>query len=633
MPRQSRDGQFGSSSSHEEQIHAADAQGGLSGTNAGNTRDFAPMTRDGEDNNLGDYSDSPVRASGGDEVSAGEIASNAANAATGATVSGLRSAGYGLLALGRNGAKGVENLARRFFARMAAMMANMGSALSGFVGGAISPRMATALATGGSGGALIMGAVLLVNFVLFPPKYVDEPLPLRCEDSMMMAPAGVSGSDYAGGDTEENAKYIYGVFSALGMGDENIAAILGNWSAESGIDPTGVETIEDEPFELGPKKKHAESVDFLIDKYNPAYGADHPAIVHSGIGLGQWTNGRNTMLRDYAEKTGRDWHDIELQLSFMIGHDDPYRVGQIDSMIKNKNPGAGSVSGATQWFFNKWEGINDSSGPRRHAEASKWFTKMKGWSPNKSDAQSVLNLAESSRKIANSQAVSMNMAMCPTTASTGGNSDAAEAATSYAWSLREYDSLNDGTDMYIWLREQMFPGDRFWASCDRSVMTAVKWSGTDVGVPPGPVVEIKRYFNAEGKKYWTKVGDNVPEKDLKPGDIFIHVGPGNYQHVWMYVGKDIVKKVWEPTGDKYDKNSVIVSGSLNQRSPSLGGEGNLADDYPTYEIYRNKQKNSSKEFTDVEVPANMKPNRCGVNKGAAPNPRGGPSCQYKTPPG
>lgn len=630
MPRQSRDEQFGSSSSHEEQIHAADGPGGLSGTGAGNTRDFAPVTRDGEDNNLGDYADSPVRASGDDDVSAGEIAANAANAATGATVSGLRSAGYGLLALGRNGAKGVENLARRFFARMAAMMANMGAALSGFVGGAISPRMATMIATGGSGGALIMGAVLLVNFVLFPPKYVDEPLPLRCEDSMMMAPAGASASDYAGGDTEENAKYIYGVFSALGMSDENIAGILGNWSAESGIDPTGVETIYDEPFQVGPRKKKAESVNWDIMKIDPAY-ANQPNhnMKTAGIGLGQWTDGRNKLLMDYSKKTGREWHDIELQLAFMIGHDDPYRVGQVDSMIKNKNPGANSVAGATQWFFNKWEGINDTSGGLRHAEASKWFTKMKGWSPNKSDAQSVLNLAESSRKIANSQAVSMNMAMCPTTGSAGGNSDAAEAATSYAWSLREYDAGNDGTDMYVWLREQMFPGDKYWASCDRSVMTAVKWSGTDVGVPPGPVVEIKRYFNAEGKKYWTKVGDNVPEKELKPGDILIHVGGG--QHVWMYVGKDIIKKVWEPTGEKYDKNSVIVSGSLNDRSPSLGGEGNLADGYSTYEVYRNSKKNSSKEFTDVEVPANMKPNRCGVNKGSVPNPRGGPPCQYKTP--
>lgn len=60
-----------------------------------------------------------------------------------------------------------------------------------------------------------------------------------------------------------NAKIIYTFFKSYGesagvgfeYSDAMVAGILGNWYHESGIDPTSVETVFDEKYGIGPKKK------------------------------------------------------------------------------------------------------------------------------------------------------------------------------------------------------------------------------------------------------------------------------------------------------------------------------------------------------------------------------------------
>ena len=54
--------------------------------------------------------------------------------------------------------------------------------------------------------------------------------------------------------TLDNAKKVWSVFKAYGLSNEQIAGILGNWSVESGIDPSGFEGIFSEHFQpTGPK--------------------------------------------------------------------------------------------------------------------------------------------------------------------------------------------------------------------------------------------------------------------------------------------------------------------------------------------------------------------------------------------
>lgn len=168
--------------------------------------------------------------------------------------------------------------------------------------------------------------------------------------------------------TEKNAKITYSVLSSWGMPDENIAGILGNWVRESGIDPTSVEGIFHEPFFYGPSKQAAEASGFSHMGYVPI----------SGIGLGQWTNERNTLLINYANAKNRPWYEIETQLAFMAQGDNEFDRNNFRSML---NESKGSPGQAAMWFHDNWErSADDATGhAARMAQAELWFAKLSTW--------------------------------------------------------------------------------------------------------------------------------------------------------------------------------------------------------------------------------------------------------------
>lgn len=416
----------------------------------------------------------------------------------------------------------------------------------------------------------------------------------------------VKASDGAQGDfsaqTEENAKTIYSVLSAWGMSNENIAGILGNWSHESGIDPTSVETIFDEKFTIGPRKTDAQLKNFKMAQVDPAYAARFPAIDLMGIGLGQWTNGRNTLLTEYAKSINKPWYTLETQLGFMVSKDDPTRVGQVKALINNSE--GGSVSAATSYFLTKWEGINDGTLGTREAAAGTWFAKMGGWSKNQSLADSILAQSGSAVTGANNASVAQAASQCKSFAGHVDNSSLVKAALSYAWPYNDEGKGNDGTDLYKYLHKEVLgESDHFYASCDRTVATAVRWSGTDDSYPAGGVSNQLAYLQGEGSSKWKPVDYNGDKSKLQPGDILLRT-TGGVSHTVMYVGEDSVKEVW---GDgNYESHGEIVSGSLNDRSPTVGqfytGSTGLDTDYLAF---RNVTKEQSSKFTSVTVPSSM----------------------------
>ena len=416
----------------------------------------------------------------------------------------------------------------------------------------------------------------------------------------------VKASEGAQGDfsaqTEENAKTIYSVLSAWGMSNENIAGILGNWSHESGIDPTSVETIFDEKFPIGPRKTDAQLKNFKMAQVDPAYAARFPAIDLMGIGLGQWTNGRNTLLTEYAKSINKPWYTLETQLGFMVSKDDPTRVGQVKALINNSE--GGSVSTATSYFLTKWEGINDGTLGTREAAAGTWFAKMGGWSKNQSLADSILAQSGSAVTGANNASVAQAASQCKSFAGHVDNSSLVKAALSYAWPYNDEGKGNDGTDLYKYLHKEVLgESDNFYASCDRTVATAVRWSGTDDSYPAGGVSNQLAYLQGEGSSKWKPVDYNGDKSKLQPGDILLRT-TGGVSHTVMYVGEDSVKEVW---GDgNYESHGEIVSGSLNDRSPTVGqfytGSTGLDTDYLAF---RNVTKEQSSKFTSVTVPSSM----------------------------
>lgn len=477
----------------------------------------------------------------------------------------------------------------------------VGTAISSAVGGVVSASTAgvasfVAIAIGATG---IVGTVAMRE----GNNAARDGLLPSCTVAVDNA---VKASDGAQGDfsaqTEENAKTIYSVLSAWGMSNENIAGILGNWSHESGIDPTSVETIFDEKFTIGPRKTDAQLKNFKMAQVDPGYAARFPAIDLMGIGLGQWTNGRNTLLTEYAKSINKPWYTLETQLGFMVSKDDPTRVGQVKALINNSE--GGSVSAATSYFLTKWEGINDGTLGTREAAAGTWFAKMGGWSKNQSLADSILAQSGSAVTGANNTSVAQAASQCKSFAGHVDNSSLVKAALSYAWPYNDEGKGNDGTDLYKYLHKEVLgESDHFYASCDRTVATAVRWSGTDDSYPAGGVSNQLAYLQGEGSSKWKPVDYNGDKSKLQPGDILLRT-TGGVSHTVMYVGEDSVKEVWGE--GNYESHGEIVSGSLNDRSPTVGqfytGSTGLDTDYLAF---RNVTKEQSSKFTSVTVPSSM----------------------------
>lgn len=276
------------------------------------------------------------------------------------------------------GAKWVAGVVAAPFLAVGGFVANTFAAVTGgvaSVGVSITSTVVSAvttvaivvgvIASGGGGGNPVMREGFLPN----TGSMVCGPVPAFLND-------GEESDSPPSVKMEESAKKVFSILKHWGTPNENIAGVLGNWSHESGIDSTSVETILDEPYSVGPRKQAAWDAAWDIDAVDPAYGAKFPRINEMGVGLGQWTNGRNTLLMDYADSKSRPWHAIETQLAFMIEGDNPSDVSEMKEMIAESK---GTPGEAAMWFMHQWEGISNSSEGARQAAADQWFGLISGW--------------------------------------------------------------------------------------------------------------------------------------------------------------------------------------------------------------------------------------------------------------
>ena len=435
-----------------------------------------------------------------------------------------------------------------------------------------------------------------------------------------------------------NAKRIHAVLAGLGMSDTNVAGILGNWSVESKVDPTAVETVYDEMHQMGPRKLKAQSVGFKLEKFNPEYKKMFPRIDLMGIGLGQWTNGRNTMLLNYADAQGAAWYDLNTQLSFMFTADDPMRVQVMLDMLSEERA---NPAEATRHFLEKWEG-GDPSIPavhfdRRVAAAEQWSTTIaaEGWEGDEDLATSLidLNIVRGGPVIDTvREGVQAAYANCRTVnLPQGDNSSMAAAAVSYAHPNKELSRNNPGTPLFQFLHDAIFPGDTRYMSCDRSVAVAVRWSGSDDEYPYGPVRDQLQYLTIESAKedgQWQELEfPSDPEKMsleefktyLQPGDILIRNRTGSTgggtkkepSHVLMYVGTEVIQAM-HPNTPEVDPTSDMMEGVFEERSPGLS---KLYDTkyttyntgHQTYRVFRNVKKEEASKYVDMAIPESMVP--------------------------
>lgn len=273
------------------------------------------------------------------------------------------------------------------------------------IGGAIASAMGGAVTTATAGvGIFTSVATLLTGGVAAVTEAVSSSETAMRDGDLaeQCLPATVAGDSAADREEldeelEEQAEEIYAILAGMGMSDTNIAGLLGNFTSESNLDPTSVETIMNEPYEIGSDKQAAWDANWDISSVDPAYAAQYPAIDKMGIGLAQWTNGRNTLLEGYADEIGAEWYELDTQIGFMFSQDDSSRVSYMENFRENE---LDSPADSARDFMTGWIGLSadahSGSGnglSARRADASEYMGMMSGWDADSDRADSILEQA------------------------------------------------------------------------------------------------------------------------------------------------------------------------------------------------------------------------------------------------
>ena len=150
---------------------------------------------------------------------------------------------------------------------------------------------------------------------------------------------GAMGSVGIAGDESQRAREIAKALKQAypSATDAGIAGILGNWMQESRLKPSAIDS------------------------------KDH------GTGLGQWTFGRETGLRNWLKKHGYVWDSAKGQLEYALH--EPGESGAFKSVLRMTNPAA-----AARKFFAGWEsgGNEDATGETRISNAEAAYKAIKG---------------------------------------------------------------------------------------------------------------------------------------------------------------------------------------------------------------------------------------------------------------
>lgn len=515
---------------------------------------------------------------------------------------GLGQIGHGVANVGHSIANGLNHAAGGL-----AHMANnaISSVTSVFTGHTVqATTISTATVIHAGQGLCATAALLGVGYGLtfFNAGQRDaNQNPPACQTLVDNAETG--GKVNANQKEEANAKMAYSVFKTYGMSDAAIAGILGNWSIESGIDPTILEGFSGiEMYHIGPRKKAAlANLSGYAKKCAAAAGGNYSGYGNCpGLGLGQWTSGRGLKLMAAAKKAGggHHWYDMDFQLAYVIAEpQDSHPALNLKKYAKQT-----SVSAASYDWFRHWEGIDNGTGPKREAAAEGWYKKMKNWKVNNKEANSILAMAKHMGSKATAVAVNDAANNCKQAIAGADNSSLIWAALSFAWDSDDLAKGNNGTPLYQKVHKGIFPGDPWFKSCDRVVACAVRWSGTDIRYPAGSTTE--QYKHDMSDSHWKRIGttNSLHYSQLKPGDIYLESGV----HTFLFVGNAAVKESIKRNMHSKTKTPADgdeVDGSLNQRSAGIGVDGKYAmnhgDQGRTYTIFRNVKNDKSNKYKSV----------------------------------
>lgn len=496
-------------------------------------------------------------------------------------------------------------------------------------------------------GVIVVGAVALTNDS--SNARTDTPVVNDC-----MSGVKVSADELEDIDSDvnqdaqmaENAKKIYFVYKELGLTDNMIAGALGNYQAECSIDPTTVEGIYTEHYNIN-GEKHKEALG--DDVANPdrskldAWTKNHVKAKSGsfyfqtktkqgicGLGLGQWTGPGAEDFLNSAATQGKAWYDLDFQIIHSMKN---YRPTFFSDWVKKYNPENGTVTRPIRngkqstfkntpqdmaTYFSYWyEGQTKNAQEDRRKYSAKWVVQFPDWESGRTDedttnAQSILTAAAATKIEAAQSGLDKASKGCKGSNAVyaSGNGSIAEAAASFAYPTKEQAVGNNGTELYQKVCDAVI-SDKLYKSCDHCVCAAVRWSGADDSIPPGNTTAQAQYFASSDK--WQEVTDyNGDMSKLQPGDILVITSAERgsaHGHVVVYAGYEAIQKAHP---EIKDKNTTIVAASYGTRS---AGCQTFYDELKKYIAYRNVAPETNSKWKNV---LNGKAPETGTNDGKQP---------------
>lgn len=322
----------------------------------------------------------------------------------------------------------------------------------------------------------------------------------------------------------------------------------------------------------------------IIKAYNGKYYSQNFYAI--GIGLlaesDVWRNDRKTTenatkMIQFCEEKGKPWQDPATQMEWIVqrfSQPGAFDTSDVDPTKDDRSADewcrrvtAGIGMPAWSWTDNNQYMLDHT---RHVPEAEKMYSEFTGIEIG-SLGQQTKNLCKGADSV-----------------TTGGNATIADAAVSLAagfgkenkipWDKDGSDSKNLQDERLKLYKEKhievLGEGDVYFASCDRSAATAIRWSGADVDFPAGPTSTQYDYLSKSDK--WQDMG-NYGSAELKPGDVLITRGNG---HIKIYVGSEAIQKRFP------GKDGNMYAGSFHDYFPYVYKDDPSYDNR-TYAVFRN----------------------------------------------
>lgn len=336
------------------------------------------------------------------------------------------------------------------------------------------------------------------------------------------------------------------------LSKEQAAGMVGNFMAESGLDPTAINLSS--PNVEYYRMADNDRVD-VWTKEHTVFGTP----IALGIVQWAWNPGRAGDLINKARETGTQWYEIEPQLELMKeemngSHSAPLKAGGFTDT-------SGHSAGELAIIFHDIYEVSEDGAEMKARRAKA--------------AEEVLANYTGGATGGKSRIVSGGS--CGRSASSADMSTPTALAYSIAWPADEYDrALTDGGNgkkeakpEYLDAKEaameiQPEAGVHvdLYASCDRVVAT-ILINTIDKDVPWGPTGAQRAYFQGAEDKW-----EQVPLEDRQEGDILMQP-----QHIAYYVGE----------GDS--GANTIVQGSIPAQVANVQDGTYIIND-PAVEVFR-----------------------------------------------